>query len=90
MAIENMVKTNTPLGELTSIVYTVVWSTKRLNLSVIGKFDQLIKYYFDPKIYQNVETSTLVDLEVSFIQILKIKKDEIVVCKFTTYSKTNQ
>lgn len=40
LAIEMMANKNQKLGELESMVHTVVWSTKRLNLSVIQEFNE--------------------------------------------------
>jgi hypothetical protein len=62
--IEEMYKTHRPLGELEALVYTVVWSTKRLNLTVVQEFNNLIRLYFDPNIFNKVEESMLVDLEL--------------------------
>merc|ERR1740139_1911908 len=62
--IEQMYKTNQPLGELRPLVHTVVWSTKRLNMQIIEEFNKLIAQYFDPKIKETAETSPEVDLEI--------------------------
>jgi len=62
--VEQMYKTNQPLGELRPLIHTVVWSTKRLNLTIIQEFNSLVGMYFDPKIWQVVETSPEVDLEL--------------------------
>lgn len=42
----------------------MVWSTSRLNLTQIQEFNNLVRAFFDPKIFQHVETSPLVDLEL--------------------------
>merc|ERR1712232_1162496 len=63
--IEQMYKQHVKdLGELETYVHTVVWSTKRLNLTIIQEFNSLIAAYFDHKIWQVVEVSTKVDLEL--------------------------
>jgi len=62
--IEEMYKTHRPLGELEPLVYSVVWATNRLNLSVIQEFNNLMRLYFDPHIFKKVEESMLVDLEL--------------------------
>jgi len=63
--IEQMYKQHVKdLGELETYVHTVVWSTKRLNLTIIQEFNGLIATYFDNKIWQIVEVSTKVDLEL--------------------------
>ena len=63
-AIEQAAKTNHGLGELEASVHTVVWSTSRLNLTQIQEFNNLVRAFFDPKIFQHVEQSPLVDLEL--------------------------
>lgn len=66
MTIEQMYRTMQPLGELRSLVHTVVWATKRLNLTAIQEFNALVALYFDPQIWRVVESSQEVDLDVSY------------------------
>merc|ERR1711935_273659 len=64
LTIEDLHQNNKPLGELEPAVYNVVWATKRLNLTVIQEFNNLVKLYFDPNIFTTVEESQKVDLNL--------------------------
>ena len=64
LAIEAAAKSNHGLGELEASVHTVVWATSRLNLTQIQEFNNLVRAFFDPKIFQHVEQSPQVDLEL--------------------------
>lgn len=46
------------------LLHSVVWSTKRLNLDAVKEFSDCIATYMNHSIYDIVETSPLVDLEL--------------------------
>lgn len=64
LAIESKANRHEPLTELEPMVHTVVWSTKRLNLTAINDFNALVNEYFVNGVYHAVEKSTMVDLEL--------------------------
>ena len=51
--------------QLEPLIYSVVWATTRLNLNAIKEFSDLIEKYLNPNIYNIVENSPLVDLDVT-------------------------
>lgn len=58
------------LDQMMPLIHSVVWSTKRLNLNAIKEFSDLIAYYMNPQIYNIVETSPLVDLDVRLVLLM--------------------
>jgi hypothetical protein len=65
MLICNGLANHAPLGQMEPLIHSVVWSTKRLNLNAIKEFSDCIVNYMNHNIYDIVEVSHLVDLEVS-------------------------
>ena len=65
LAITKAINTRAPMDQMAPLIHSVVWSTKRLNLNAIKEFSDLIAYYMNPNIYDIVESSPLVDLDVS-------------------------
>lgn len=67
MAITQAINNRTPLEQMEPLVHSIVWATTRLNLNAVKEFSDLISRYLDPQIYNVVETSPIVDLEVIFL-----------------------
>lgn len=53
-----------PLGNLDPLIYTIVWSTTRLNVNAIKDFTDFVYYCVDKNIVKQAEVSPLVDLEM--------------------------
>lgn len=68
MAVCNSIASGNPLGQMEPLLHSVVWSTKRLNLDAVKEFSDCIATYLNHSIYDIVETSPLVDLDVTYEQ----------------------
>lgn len=67
MAVCNAIGGGGQLGQMEPLLHSVVWSTKRLNLDAVKEFSDCIATYMNHSIYDIVETSPLVDLDVTYI-----------------------
>lgn len=52
------------LGNIEPLIHTIVWSTSRLNINSLKEFSGFISHFVNKNIYQIVETSPIVDIDM--------------------------